>query len=233
MIRVKNNGENNKMKVYHLPAEIRALIFDMDLTLYTDHEYAQYQIDSLVRRLGEIKNRSFDEMKSAVDETSRTRTLSNNGKKPNFSSILNSYGVSTEEIVLWRNEILEPEHFIKEDLRLKETLEKLSGNYFLGLVTNNPVLVALKTITALGVAEYFPIIVGLDTCMISKPDEKPFLKFLELSKTASETCVSIGDRFDVDLDIPLKMGMGAILVDGVEDVYELPGIFLKGENYGI
>ena len=36
-----------------------------------------------------------------------------------------------------------------------------------------------------------------------------------------------GDRYDIDLDLLLDMGMGAILVDGVEDVYELPGVLAR------
>jgi phosphoglycolate phosphatase/putative hydrolase of the HAD superfamily len=69
--------------------------------------------------------------------------------------------------------------------------------------------------------------------MTAKPHEMPFKKFLDLSNANGETCVSIGDRYDVDLDIPLKMGLGAILVDGVEDVYELPAMLIKGGNNGI
>ena len=215
------------MKVYHLPVEIKALAFDMDLTLYTNTEYAQYQIDCLIERLGEMRGQSFSSLKSEIDATREEWKNSNDGKTLSFSKILNGYGISTEKIALWRNELLEPERFISKDTALNETLEKLSKHFFLGLVTNNPVLVALKTIAALGVQEYFPAIIGLDTCMVSKPHEKPYLKFLELSAMQVESCVSIGDRFDVDLDIPLKMGMGAILVNGVEDVYELPSILLE------
>ena len=68
--------------------------------------------------------------------------------------------------------------------------------------------------------------------MLAKPHEKPFMRFSELSSCPPDTCVSIGDRFDVDLDIPMNMGMGGILVNGVEDVYKLPDILLKGGNYG-
>jgi len=74
------------------------------------------------------------------------------------------------------------------------------------------------------VGELLPIIIGLDTCMTAKPHKIPFIKFSELSSCPPETCVSIGDRYDIDLDLPLEMGMGGILVDGVEDVYELPGL---------
>jgi phosphoglycolate phosphatase/putative hydrolase of the HAD superfamily len=40
-----------------------------------------------------------------------------------------------------------------------------------------------------------------------------------------ETCVSVGDRYDIDIALPLELGMGGILVDGVEDVYTLPEVW--------
>ena len=212
------------MKIYRLPSQIRALVFDMDLTLYTNAEYGRFQIDSLVERLGKLRGLSFDEINAEVEEARKALALSHGGKKPSLSNILSTYGIGIEEIIRWREELLAPEEYIKEDKRLKETLEKLSRHFVLGVVTNNPVLVARKTLAALGALEFFPIVVGLDTCMTPKPHEKPFLKFIELSLCPPETCVSIGDRYDIDLDIPLKLGMGAILVNGVEDVYDLPGV---------
>jgi phosphoglycolate phosphatase/putative hydrolase of the HAD superfamily len=210
------------MKVYRLPSRIRALAFDMDLTLYTNAEYGQYQIDSMVERLGQSKGLSFDKINAEVEEARKAWALSHGGQKPSLSNVLSVFGIKLEEIVRWREELLTPEKFIKEDKRLEEALEKLSRHFKLGVVTNNPVLVARKTLAALGVLESFPIVVGLDTCMTPKPHERPFEKFCELSACPPETCVSIGDRYDIDLDIPLKLGMGAILVDGVEDVYGLP-----------
>jgi phosphoglycolate phosphatase/putative hydrolase of the HAD superfamily len=74
------------------------------------------------------------------------------------------------------------------------------------------------------VENYFAAVVGLDTCMTAKPDKLPFLKMTELLGCPAETCVSIGDRYDIDLAAPMELGMGGILVDGVEDVYLLPGL---------
>ena len=212
------------MKIYRLPSEIRALIFDMDLTLYTNAEYGQFQIDSIVERLAKRRRVSFNEMNYELEEARKNWEKSHGGKRPSLSQLLMSYGISMEENIRWREELYQPEKYIKEDPRLRETLKDLSHSFLLGVITNNPVLVARKTLAALGVHELFPILVGLDTCNIAKPHKKPFKKFLELSSHPAQTCVSIGDRYDVDLDIPLKMGMGAILVDGVEDVYELPGV---------
>jgi len=215
------------MKVFHLPETIGALIFDMDLTLYTSPEYGKYQIDCLIGKIAEIRGLSFDEMNREIDSKKKEWERTHGGKKPSLSNILATYGISMEENIRWREEIYEPEKFIKEDPRLRQTLEKLRGNFKLGVITNNPVSVARKTLASLGVAGLLPVIVGLDTCMCPKPHEKPFLEFLRLTACESENCVSIGDRYDIDLVIPLEMGMGAILVDGVEDVYELPDIIYK------
>ena len=210
------------MKIFYLPDTIKALVFDMDLTLYTNDEYGQYQIDKLVEKLGQLRGLSFEEMKGEVEEKRKAWALSHDGKAISLSHILGSYGIGMEEIISWREELMEPRLFVKEDEKLKAVLEELSNSFTLGVVTNNPVLVARKTLAALGVEASFPFVIGLDTCMTAKPHKMPFVKFSESSLCPPETCVSIGDRYDIDLDLPLQMGMGGILVNGVEDVYCLP-----------
>ena len=214
------------MKILRLPPVIRALAFDVDLTLYTNAEYGQYQIDILIKKAGELRGFSSEEMSGRIEDARKDWSLANGGKKASLSNALTTYGISMEENVRLREQLYEPEKYIKEDKRLRETLDKLSRSYTLGVVTNNPVLIARKTLAALGVSDLFPILVGLDTCMVSKPHEKPFVKFSELSGCAPETCVSVGDRYDIDLATPLEMGMGGILVDGVDDVYELAKFLL-------
>jgi phosphoglycolate phosphatase/putative hydrolase of the HAD superfamily len=212
------------MKIYKLPKTISALIFDMDLTLYTSPEYGKLQNDSLVDRLGKVMGRSFAEMDREVQEYRRAFSASRGGKKPSLTSVLLTYGISMADNIRWREEIYEPARFIGEDKKLAETLGDLSGCYALGVVTNNPVLVARKTLAALGVEACFSALVGLDTCMTAKPGRLPFVRMTELLGRKAETCVSIGDRYDIDLAAPMEMGMGGILVDGVEDVYRLPEV---------
>ena len=215
------------MKIYHLPQQIRALAFDMDLTLYTSPEYGRYQIDSLIERLGKTRGLSFDEINREVEKVRKEWILANGGKKPSLTKILSLFGISLEESIIWREETYEPSLYLKEDKKLKESLEALSRFFTLGIVTNNPVLVGRKTLAAIGVEGLFSVLVGLDTCKLAKPDKRPFIKFTELSGCPAETCVSIGDRYDIDLALPLEMGMGGILVNGAEDVYELPEILAK------
>jgi phosphoglycolate phosphatase/putative hydrolase of the HAD superfamily len=215
------------VKVYYLPPEQRALLFDMDLTLYSSPEYGSFQIDSLVERLAERRGIPRGDMGRLLEERRRSLTDAQGGKKPSLSQIFLSYGITMEENVRWREELYEPSRFLKADKRLGKTLGDLAGSYLLGVVTNNPVKVAQKTLAVLGVGDYFSALAGLDTCMTAKPHGAPFLKIAESLGCPLETCVSIGDRYDIDLAVPLEMGMGGILVDGVEDVYKLPEL-LRG-----
>ena len=215
------------MKIYHLPTTIRALAFDMDLTLYTNAEYGRYQIDSLIERLGKIRGLSFDEINREVEEVRKQWIEANNGEKPSLTKLLSLFGISVEESIRWREETYEPSRFLSEDKRLKESLEELSRFFILGVITNNPVLVARKTLAAMEVENCFSVLIGLDTCMAAKPDKKPFVKFSSLSGCSAETCVSVGDRYDIDLAPAMDTGMGGILVDGAEDVYGLPDLLAK------
>ncbi|MDR2111049.1 MAG: HAD hydrolase-like protein, partial [Spirochaetaceae bacterium] len=54
------------------------------------------------------------------------------------------------------------------------------------------------------------------------PHRAPFLRASEMLGFPPPACVSIGDRYEVDIEPPLELGMGGVLVDGVEDVYGLP-----------
>ncbi|GHT97965.1 haloacid dehalogenase [Spirochaetia bacterium] len=215
------------MKVCYLPEQVSALIFDMDLTLYSHPEYGRYQIDRLIERLARIRGVSFEQMNREVTGFQRNWAEAHGGRLISLGNTLISFGISIEESARWREERCEPERYLKADPVLRETLRILTNDrsLALGVVTNNPCLVARKTLAVLGVGDLFPVIVGLDTCMVSKPHEAPFLKAAELLGAPPGECVSIGDRYDIDIALPLELGMGGILVDGVEDVYKLPESF--------
>ncbi|MDR0387705.1 MAG: HAD family hydrolase [Treponema sp.] len=217
------------MTIYRIPSILSALLFDMDNTLYTNGEYTRFQLESPVRRLAEIRNTTFDEMQREIAgyraEYRKTRAAEHPGAQGDahvsLGNVFLALGVPIEETVRWREELYEPALYLKKDPKLRNTLTALAGSFSLAVVTNNPVLVARKTLAALGVEDLFGVLVGLDTCGVSKPHAAPFLKAAELLGVSPETCVSIGDRYGIDIALPLELGMGGILVDGVEDVYGL------------
>jgi phosphoglycolate phosphatase/putative hydrolase of the HAD superfamily len=201
----------------------------MDNTLYTHDEYLRFQIESPIRRLAEERGVKFDVMKTAVSACREAYANENNGAQLSLGNVFKFFGVGMEEIIRMREELYRPEKFLREDGELRKTLLTLASRFSLGLYTNNPVQVAGRTLACLGVEDCFPVIVGLDTCLVSKPSKLSLYQTVELLGADITNCVAIGDRYDIDLALPLELGMGGILVDGVSDVYRLPAVF---ENAG-
>jgi phosphoglycolate phosphatase/putative hydrolase of the HAD superfamily len=197
----------------------------MDSTLYTNPEYARDQIDLPIRHLARIRGCGFEDMKREI-ETCRETWARTRGEKISLTNAFKEFGVSLEENIRWREKLYEPSRYLKADPVLGKTLDVLASSFSFALVTNNPVSVARKTLAVLGVAEFFTIMVGLDTCKVSKPHRAPFLKAREALGIPAGECIALGDRYDFDIAPPLELGMGGILVDGVEDVYCL-GEILK------
>ncbi|MCQ2573138.1 MAG: HAD family hydrolase [Treponema sp.] len=212
------------MKVYRIPSKLKTIIFDIDSTLYSCPEYAFEQVDCQVRHFAELRDMTHDEARKLVSDFRRKWAAEHDGQKISLGNLLTYFNIPIEESIEWRKTLLEPADFLNRDEKLIEALTKLKGKYKMISVTNNPVLPARKTLEAVGVSEFFSEIIGLDTCHVSKPHEKPFLLAAEKTGAKPEECLSVGDRFDIDLALPMKLGMGGILVTGVEDVWTLPEI---------
>jgi phosphoglycolate phosphatase/putative hydrolase of the HAD superfamily len=206
------------MKTYNIPATIHAFLFDLDSTLYTHPEYAQFQLTAPVEKLARLRGQSFAETQQEIAQYRQDWAAHNQGQAISLSNIFVAFGISIEQSIRWREELYEPAQYLKPDLTLRSVLCRLNHSCRLAIVTNNPVLVAQKTIVALGVDDLFTAIVGLDTCMVSKPTPAPFLKAVSLLDVPAQHCVSVGDRYDIDLAVPLTLGMGAVLVEGVAEV---------------
>lgn len=209
------------MKIHKIPQTIQTLIFDIDSTLYTNSAYAYEQVDCQVREFAKLKNLTSDEARKLVFDFRKKFAEENGGKKISLGNLLTNFGIPIEQSVKWRNDLMRPENFLVRNEKLICELQILSKKYKLICVTNNPVKPARKTLEVIGISDFFEHIVGLDTCYKSKPAREPFEKALELTKTTAENAVAIGDRYDLDIELPLRMGMGGIEVSGVEDVYDL------------
>ena len=212
------------MKIYKIPSDLKAFIFDIDSTLYTNPSYAFEQVDCQVRQFAKDRGITADEARRMVADYRKQFAIEHNGSKVSLGNTLLAFGVPIEQSVQWRRELLEPADFLGRDERLNETLKIQQSKYQLICVTNNPVLPARKTLDAIGVSDFFPEIVGLDTCFKSKPALEPFQTAVERlgGGIKAENCLAVGDRYDMDIALPLEMGMGGILVTGVEEVYQIP-----------
>ncbi len=201
-----------------------ALIFDMDGTLYENLDYYRFQESSQVERLAGflgISEKEAAERLGAARQARRAAGLPRTSMANHFLSL----GADMPSIVRWREEALDPRRWLRPDPRLDATLGLLSGRFRLALLTNNPRSVGLASLQALGVAQRFEQVIGLDDTGKSKPSAEPFIAACGLLGLPLASCVSIGDREDVDIGPALRLGMGGILVRSVREVYELPAFF--------
>lgn len=213
------------MKLYSIKKNSETIIFDIDSTLYTNKTYASEQIDVQIRFIADEMNMDYKVLKKQI-ESYRNEEALKTGQKQSLGNTLIHFGIPLSKSIELREKLLKPELYIKKDYRLRKVLERLKTKYKLITVTNNPYIPAFKTLVAIGIQDLFIDIISLDKSGVSKPHQKPFELASQKAGSPWDKCISVGDRFSIDLEIPLKMGMGGILVTGVEEVYRLPEILL-------
>ena len=213
------------MKLYSIKKNSETIIFDIDSTLYTNKTYASEQIDVQIRFIADEMNMDYKVLKKQI-ESYRNEEALKTGQKQSLGNTLIHFGIPLSKSIELREKLLKPELYIKKDYRLRKVLERLKTKYKLITVTNNPYIPAFKTLVAIGIQDLFIDIISLDKSSVSKPHQRPFELASQKAGSPWDKCISVGDRFSIDLEIPLKMGMGGILVTGVEEVYRLPEILL-------
>jgi phosphoglycolate phosphatase/putative hydrolase of the HAD superfamily len=203
------------------------VLFDIDGTLYTNPDYVSFQVDVLIEELARLSGRGVEAMREDIEHTRRCLAEAEGRTTTSLGNAMAAWGIDIETSVAWRKRLIDPSRFLEPDPKLAAALGALAdGGIRLAAVTNNPHALGRATLRALGVESCFSAVVGLDHTMKSKPAREPYELAARLVGQPPERCLSIGDRYDVDLALPLELGMGAILVDGVEDLYGLPGLLL-------
>lgn len=193
----------------------------MDGTLYDNPAYMEFQELSQVRRLAEFKRVGIDEAKKMLADSRAARSAC--GELPtSMARHFLALGVSMPDIVRWRIEDIRPEQWLAPDPGLDTTLGLLARAFSLGLLTNNPRAVGEAALVALGIRRHFKAVAGLDDSGESKPSLLPFRFICDALGLHPSECVSIGDRESVDGEPALALGMGAIIVSSVRDIYRLP-----------
>ncbi len=206
------------MKIFSLPKTIKTVLFDIDGTLYTSPEYVFEQVDVQVRHFAHIRGITEDEARCMIDDFRKKWSSEHSGQKISLGNTFPFFGISIEESIKWRNELLTPEKFLKPDSKVTKAVSCMKEKFHLVCLTNNPVQAARKTLSAIGLSEIIDDIIGLDTCKKSKPSIEMLELSMKLTKSSPSECVAVGDRYDIDLSLPLELGMGGILVSDANDI---------------
>ncbi|MCR5217786.1 HAD family hydrolase [Treponema sp.] len=209
------------MKIYKIPENLKCLIFDIDGTLYTSDEYVKEQVDVQIRHWSDLMGWSHEQGRKKIADFRSEWMKSHDGQKISLGNAFTHFGIDIDTSIKWRNQLLKPENYLTEDKEIVELIKRLKEKYQLIAVTNNPHDAAFNNLKAIGLEKLITDIVGLDSCKKSKPAKEVLDMACSITKTSYDECLSIGDRFDIDLALPLEIGMGGVLVDGAQDLLKL------------
>jgi HAD superfamily hydrolase (TIGR01549 family) len=203
----------------------------MDMTLYRHEDYYRSQIKNQVVLLAQQLGKDPEALELELKIWQKNWSSRHEGRHPSFgNTLLGALGIPIEQSVQLRRQAIRPHDYLSPDVELRATLVELAQTFQMVLVTNNPSDIAELTLDALGVADLFPRIIGLDQAGESKPAPVAFRLALEALGCPADQVVSIGDRYEVDLEVPLNWGCGGILVESMKDVYDLPGVLVDGKK---
>ncbi|MBN1647565.1 MAG: HAD family hydrolase [Spirochaetales bacterium] len=216
------------MKCYSLPERIQGLIFDIDQTLYRHDHYYSLQEDLQVREFAACEKIPYAQAAERIHDYREQVGRKQGGKKPSLGNTFSHFGYPVAVTAKWREKLLFPEEYLSYDEKLVQVMEKLAGQCRIAAVTNNAEKVGWKTLEVLGIKPFFVSLIGLDTSGVSKPHEAPFLAAVKELGLSPAVITALGDRYHIDLEIPLSLGMGGILVESMEDVYALDKTICAG-----
>lgn len=187
---------------------IKAVIFDMDDTLYPEHEYVISGFKAVDTFLMGKKIRGFYSL--------ATNFFKNGNRGRIFNEVLDTLNISYEEqditelINIYRNHF--PEINLFEDAR--RLIEDLSSEYPLGLITDGYVNAQRNKVKALKIQENFKKIVLTDELGRAhwKPSSLPYEIIKDYFNVNHSELVYIGDNINKDFVTANKLGWTTIQV---------------------
>lgn len=198
---------------------IEGIVFDLDGTLYDNDGMDLANKRAIVRAIAEQMKITEDEAQEML-ERALGKYSSSEGRPSLYGAAL-QLGVADELIESFQLEHVIPAKILSADPELAREIERLSGIVQLALMTNTRTTIAAAAIQALGIPTHaFAIIRGGDQLARPKPSAFDLLMICKELNIKPEQCVSVGDRWSVDLAPAHEIGMQTKEVDGRDELYE-------------
>ena len=190
----------------------KAIIFDLDDTLYSEKEYVKSGYSAVSQMLPHQKNaesklwKAFEEKKSAIDE------------------LLLSEGIYSDKL---KQKCLEAYRFHQPTIHLYDGVAEMLAllrkrGFLLGIITDGRPEGQKAKIKALNLAELVDCIIITDELggiEFRKPNEKAFCEMQKKLNVPFEKMVYIGDNIKKDFIAPQRLGMQSILFLNSDGIY--------------
>ncbi|MGQ9721296.1 MAG: HAD family hydrolase [Candidatus Jordarchaeum sp.] len=206
--------------------EIRALVFDLEGTLYNSKELAdewRVQVFKLVR---EKTGRSDEEILKEFIKI--TKELEGKGfRRPPVSMIIERVGITREEFYK-AIESVDPSKYLQPDSELRKMLEYFKSKWRLAMLTNLSRKSTLDILSALGLdSDIFDPLITASEMEKGKPDPEPFRRIIKDLDLKPSSIMMVGDSISSDLEPARKVGMKTVLISEKEITTPLADLKVK------
>jgi putative hydrolase of the HAD superfamily len=188
-----------------MPRDTRAIIFDLDDTLYPLESFVLSGFDAVAARLHEMFGIDAGAARGVL-----RRARANGGRGRELQECLRQFDLP-ENLVATLIDVMRahrPE--IALDPGVTKTLALLRRRWLIGIVTNGPRDMQARKISALGVAELVREVVYADP--VAKPHAAPFLQASGRLGVAPGRTVFVGNDAVCDVYGAWRLGMKTIHV---------------------
>jgi putative hydrolase of the HAD superfamily len=207
---------------------INAIIFDMDGTLYTSDEITKQFAAAAYYTLAKADKIPLARAQKRIEER-RAELKAKSGFPTPYTLTLRSFNIPID---LWHKEninFFDPRDYLHKDDKLKQALTKLKKDFCLVVMTNNNRVQTDRVLEGLELIGLFDRVYTYNSFEILKPDPVFFKRSVAELGIKPETCLFVGDRYDVDLRPAKELGMQILEVKGPKDIYGLASKLLKKE----
>lgn len=202
---------------------IRALVFDLDGTLYVSDEVGR-QIDaSAMGHVAAVRGISPGEAKVLIRETRQT-IAARTGRDASLSHACLELGIDLRALHCHFAAEIMPEPHLQRDERVVELLRRLGDRFELHIYTNNNRLLAARIMGALGIAGSFRRVFTIEDSWRPKPDREVLEGIFREIGQAPGQCLFVGDRYDIDLRLPEELGCRVFLTRTVDELLTIETI---------
>lgn len=200
------------LKVKEYIDGLKAVIFDMDDTLYGEKEYVRSGYRQIAQILPQVEN-AEEKLWSLFEE-----------KKPAIDELLKQEGIDSEEL---KQECIRTYRYQKPVIHLYEGVEMLlkelrSRGFLLGIITDGRPEGQRAKIVALGLETLVDEIIVTDELggtEFRKPNPAAFQKMKEKMDVEYKEMCYIGDNIKKDFIAPEQLGMRTIWFKNKDGLY--------------
>ena len=199
------------------PDRLRAIVFDLDGTLYQDEQLGEEVHQAACRYVASLQGIPADQA-SLVLQQARS-CLSGSGGTLSRATV--SLGGDLKELHRRFNLEVHPEDLLHPDPRVLELMGKLGRRYELYLYTNNNRALSDRIMAQIGVAGFFKRVFTIEDSWSPKPDQQVLQGILDaIGRKPGET-LFVGDRYEVDLLLPASLGCAVLEARSTEELLAL------------